>query len=424
MGSIHNKLDIADEYDYSVPASAAEVYERGILANPLIAKDLPDEIRSRPTSITFIGSNSPSIPVNWRFAEAVSSLKALEAALTDVVLQRLYGLGPHHVKINTDHATLFLFSTLLWTIDPGKGGENITASNLRQADERLFKYFPNCDKHRMNASIHRNLATNIYKCSDGRFFQSHGSLNPTPTLSNVGLPAELEAESYEQGVANVQGAFHKIDSTALQNLTDQSRQAGTICYTTKEYLQSEHGRANQHVGLWEIHNRPNAAQSPCWWTPPTSGRQQSRPLSGLKVVDLTRIIAGPSITRSLAELGASVMRCTAPHLPDVVSLQADLNWGKWNCSLDLRTESGREKLKALIYEADVVVQGYRPGALDKFGFGQEDIVRIFDSRERGGVYVRENCYGWHGPWKDRSGWQQIADAVSETLCRVHLASCS
>lgn len=321
MGSIdqeHRKIE-----RYSVPSSAADVYKHGILENPLIAKDLPPEVRNGASAITFTGSDEPSLPVNWRFAEAVSSLKALEAALVDAVLQRRHGLDPHQITINTDHASLFLFSTLLWTIDPD--GEDIQASNLRQANPMLFKYFPSCDKHRMNASTHRNLATNIYKCADGRFFQAHGSLNPTPTLQNVRLPAELEVGSYEEGVGTFQQAFAKIDSDTLQRITDKTRQAGTICYTVDEYLQSEHGLANEHVGLWEIHDRRNTNQAPCWFTSPNVEADPSRPLAGLKVVDLTRIIAGPSITRSLAELGASVMRCTAPHLPDVVSLQADLN---------------------------------------------------------------------------------------------------
>lgn len=410
MGSIDQEPHVTAFTAYSVPESAADVYKHGILENPLISDGLPSEVRNGAAAINFTGSDDPSLPVNWRFTEAVSSLKALEAALVDVILQRRHGLEPHQITINTDHASLFLFSTLLWTIDPE--GENIQASNLRQANPKLFQYFPSCDKHRMNSSTHRNLATNIYKCAGGRFFQAHGSLNPTPTLQNVGLPAEMDVGSYEQGVEIFQKAFGKIDSETLQRVTDETRQAGTICYTTDEYLQSEHGRANEHVGLWEIHDRPNTNQIPCWFASPNAQANPSRPLAGLKVVDLTRIIAGPSITRSLAELGASVMRCTAPHLPDVVSLQADLNWGKWNCSLDLRVQKDCERLRKLISEADVVVQGYRPGVLDKYGFGQEDIIDMCKGRDKGIIYVRENCYGWYGPWKDRSGWQQIADAVS------------
>lgn len=396
---------------YSVPAEAAKVYEQGLLSNPLVAKDLPREIHETQL-ISFTGSESPSLPVNWRLAEAVSSLKALEAALIGVLVKRRYGveLEPRSVIIDTDHATLFLFSTVLWTIDPD--GENISADNLRQANPKLFKYFPSCDKYRMNATLHRNLATNIYKCADGRYFQAHGSLNPTPTLENIGLPAERESDAatYEEGISLFEDACGDLKSADIQERTDTTGQAGTICYSVDEYVGSEHGQANAHVGLWEIRERANDTQGPAWWD--DQGKGTSRPLAGLKVVDLTRIIAGPCITRSLAELGASVMRCTASHLPDVAALHVDLNWGKWNCNLDLRHLQDREKLTALILEADVVVQGYRPGTLDKFGFGQVDIINLCANRARGIIAVRENCYGWYGPWRDRIGWQQIADAVS------------
>ncbi len=108
------------------------------------------------------------------------------------------------------------------------------------------------------------------------------------------------------------------------------------------------------------------------------GGQTAHPqaFAGLKVVDLTRVIAAPAVTRSLAELGASVMRVTAPHLPDATTWHADLNWGKWNCSLDLRQAADKEKLRVLVLEADVFVSGYRPGVLDKYGFGQEQIIEM------------------------------------------------
>jgi len=126
---------------------------------------------------------------------------------------------------------------------------------------------------------------------------------------------------------------------------------------------------------------PSANQPPCWWpdSPETSAQ---RPLAGLKVLDLTRVIAAPAVTRGLAELGASVMRITAPHLSDYNLLLCDLNWGKWNSQLDFRKEEDREKLRALVLEADIVVQGYRPGVLDKYGFSQEGLLENCT-----GVYV-------------------------------------
>lgn len=110
-------------------------------------------------------------------------------------------------------------------------------------------------------------------------------------------------------------------------------------------------------------------------------------------------------------MGASVIRITSPHVADLSALHQDLNWGKWNASLHLKDEADKEKLRALIREADVVVDGYRPGVMERLGFGRQAIFNLVKDRERGIIYVRENCYGWHGPWSHRSGWQQISDAV-------------
>jgi hypothetical protein len=401
---------------YSVPEETSKVFKTGILCNPLITKDLPREAQVCAAPITFTGSDTPSLPINWRFAESVSALKALEATVVNILLGKKYGLPPQEVEINTDHATLFVMSTLLWTIDPGEGGLNISSGNLRRAGAPgLEDYFPSHDVYKMASSLHRQVATNIYKCADDRYFHLHGSLNPGPSLESIGLPSDSDASTYEDAVAPFIETMAKIPSEEMQKrASEQYKQAGTICYSMDEFRASDHGKANAHVGLWEIHDKPNPRQPGGWW-PDAPQTSAARPLAGLKVVDLTRIIAAPAVTRSLAELGASVMRCTAPHLPDYGALHVDLSWGKWNCSIDLRDQGDREKLKALILDADVVVQGYRPGVLDKYGFGVDDVVTMCADRPRGIISVRENCYGWNGPWVGRSGWQQISDAVSLLL---------
>lgn len=395
--------------DYSVPGEASKVFHNATLSNPLISKDLPDGINEAANYVHFTGSQTPSLPIPYRFSEAVSAIKALEASLLNILINKKYGTPMQDVTIDTDHATLFIMSTLLWTIDPSPGGANLRPAGLRGA-EGLEKYFPDYSKE-ANFTPYRNLVTNIYECKDGRFYHFHNSLNPDPTLQALGLPRDMDIASYEDGVNVFREKVKGMESEELDRMyNEEYRQAGTICYSSEEFLSSEHGRANSHVGLWEIHSHPNELQKPCWW-PDSPQTGPKRPLAGLKVVDLTRIIAAPCVTRSLAEMGASVMRVTAPHLPDISSLHVDLNWGKWNCHLDLREEEDRAKLRALIEEADIIVQGYRPGVLDKFGFGREDIIKLVEKRERGLVYVRENCYGWNGPWSGRSGWQQISDAV-------------
>ncbi|KAK5019942.1 hypothetical protein LTR16_000022 [Cryomyces antarcticus] len=393
---------------YSVPAEAQKLLSDGILTNALIMKSLHKEIQEYGTKIKFEGSEEPSIPVNWRFAESISALKALEGCMINLLLVRKYGTKPQEIVINTDHAQLFVMSTLLWTIDPK--GEKLSTYHAEQT-----KYFPSWDIHNQQTTLHRDAVTNIYKTKDQRYFHLHGriigSMNPEPTLDSIGLPHNMEAKTKEDAWKPFMEKISQIDSSDMQHrASDTYRQAGTICWTTDEYKQSVHGKANSHVGLFEIHEHPNPSQSACWWpdSPQTSAK---RPLAGLKVVDITRVIAAPAIGRGLAELGASVMRVTAPHLVDYSSLHCDLNWGKWNTCLDFRKEEDRSKLKQLILEADVLITGYRPGVLEKWGLGKIDIVALCRERGRGIVFAQENCYGWNGPWAGRSGWQQISDAV-------------
>lgn len=239
-------------------------------------------------------------------------------------------------------------------------------------------------------------------------------MNPTPSMESIGLPPFSDLKDRDEIIKTYQDRMLQFTASEIQELASETyKQAGTICWSPEEFLASEHYAANSHIGLYEIHHRPNPTQKPSWWpdsTSPTLKTTAARPLAGLKVVDLTRVIAGPSMSKGLAELGASVMRIVAPHITDYAIMHCDLNWGKWNSTLDLRTEEGRASLRALIADADVVVSGYRPGVLDKYGFSADDIFAICADRDRGLIYARENCYGWRGPWAHRSGWQQISDA--------------
>lgn len=220
-----------------------------------------------------------------------------------------------------------------------------------------------------------------------------GSLNPDPTIKALKMPLDRpEIESLQDSFRPYAEECSKHSALELEELlNEKARQACTIARPLEEYLGTEHGKANADVGLYEIHRKEFPSQKPGWWRPIETTSVQ-RPLAGLKVVDLTRVIAGPAISRGLAELGASVMRVTAPHLSDFTGLHPDLNWGKWNCCLDLRNGDDRAKLRNLIVEADVVVDGYRPGVFDKYGFGVEGVLELCRNRGFGVIYARENSY--------------------------------
>lgn len=140
-------------------------------------------------------------------------------------------------------------------------------------------------------------------------------------------------------------------------------------------------------------------------------RGDKRLLAGIKVLDLSRIIAGPVISRILAEYGADVLKITSPNLSDVSFFQVDVNMGKKTADLDLKTAVDKAKFDELLKEADVVVDGYRPGALTKLGYGPEAVAKMAAARGRGIVYVTENCFGYQGEWAARPGWHQTADSV-------------
>lgn len=397
---------------YSVPTEARKVFRNGIFDNPLITPSLPADYEQYAAPVEFTGSDDPSIPIKWRFAESASALKGLEATYINALVHKKFGRPPQKVVVDTDHAQLLIMSTLLWTIDPD--GKPITLASFGnpEAMKRFTTMFKHTDIYGMQTGLHRTNATNIYRTRDGRFFHTHGSLNPSPTLDMLGLPHHDESpKTQDEAIKPFVEKVASMDSAELQSLAaDKYKQAGTICWTTDEYRNSDHGKANAHVGLWETERVGSAPSS--WWPEPNQSELSSpaRPLGGLKVVDLTRIIAAPAITRGLAELGASVMRIAAPHLPDASPLHLDLNWGKWNAELDFRKEEDRQAMWDLIFDADVFVSGYRPGVVEKWGFGPHEVIARCEQRGRGIIVVRENCYGWHGPWKDRSGWQQISDA--------------
>lgn len=132
-----------------------------------------------------------------------------------------------------------------------------------------------------------------------------------------------------------------------------------------------------------------------------------RPLAGLRVLDLSRIIAGPVAGRTLAAHGADVMLVNGPHLPNIDAI-ADTSRGKRSAQIDLRGDSGRQALHDLVAQSQVFLQAYRPGALAAKGFSAEQLARL-----RPGLVVAElSAYGWQGPWAGRRGFDSLVQTAT------------
>lgn len=133
-----------------------------------------------------------------------------------------------------------------------------------------------------------------------------------------------------------------------------------------------------------------------------------RPLAGMRVLELTHVLAGPVCGRTLAAHGADVLHVGAAHLPTVRRLVIDTGFGKRTTHLDLRTGADRETLRRLVAEADVFVQSFRPGTLAARGFGFDELARL----RPGIVVVHLSAYGHVGPWRSRRGFDSLVQMAT------------
>lgn len=133
-----------------------------------------------------------------------------------------------------------------------------------------------------------------------------------------------------------------------------------------------------------------------------------RPLTGVRVLDLTHVIAGPIAGRTLAAYGATVIRVSAPHLPTLPTLDIDTGFGKTWRRLDLRVTDQREAFLALVAESDVVLQGFRPGAFDALGVGPDDLL----AKRPALVVATLSAWSHVGPWSGRRGFDSLVQTAT------------
>lgn len=233
----------------------------------------------------------------------------------------------------------------------------------------------------------------LYRCGDGRWVRLHTNLphHRDGVLALLGCSHDRAA---------VQRALDQWRGEALETAAADAGLVVTACRSFAEWDAHPQGRAIARLPLFTIDQIGDA--------PAQSMGAADRPLAGVKVLDLTRIIAGPVCGRTLAAHGADVLLITASHLPSMQPLVIDTGRGKLSTSIDLRQSSGRKTLAALLREADVFVQGYRPGAIAAFGLGPQEVARM----RPGIVYVSLCAYGHEGPWAGRRGFDSLVQTAS------------
>lgn len=235
-----------------------------------------------------------------------------------------------------------------------------------------------------------------YPTADGRWIQLHCGF---PHHRN-GLLDLLGAPNDRAGVARV---IHRLDAAPLETELQAMGLCASMARSEHEWSAHRQGRALAELPLVEITRLDDTSP----W-PPRPLRPHDGPAAGVRVLDLTRVVAGPIAGRTLAGYGADVLRVGAAHLPELPTPLVDTGFGKRNAFLNLRVAADARRLRELIATADVVLQAYRPSALDRLGFGPDAVARL----RPGIVYATVSAYGRRGPWSGLRGFDSLVQTAS------------
>jgi len=242
-------------------------------------------------------------------------------------------------------------------------------------------------------------STALFRTRDAAWIHLHGGFPGlhAGTLSLLG--AGDDAASIARAVAS-------WDVQALEDALAERGLCGARLRSAAEWRAHPQGQALAGVPLVEIVRIGDAPPAPL--PGPRANEAGARPLSGVRVLDLTRVLAGPTCARTLAEHGAEVLHVRSPKLPSIEPFVLDTNVGKRSCFLDLEQSDDVARLRTLLADAHVFSEGYRPGALARRGFGAEALAAL----RPGIVLASIDCYGHTGPWAARPGWEQLAQTAT------------
>ena len=284
----------------------------------------------RAHEVEITGDADPILPTSFRLGEtSAATLAAVGLAVSD--LWDLRTGRSQQVAINTRQATASLRSGTYLKIDGAP------------------------------VSFGSSTVAGIYPAKNGRWSYLHCNFpnHRAAALEVLGVPEDREA---------VGKAVAHWDALELEEAIIAANGAGGMVRTMEEWAQHPQGKAVASLPLMEIVKIGDSAPEPL----PTG----DRPLSGIRVLDLTRVIAGPTCGRTLAEHGADVMKISGAHLPSLGRQEYDTGHGKLSAHLDLREEKDIEILRGLVREADVFSQGYRPGTIGGRGFSPEALAQM------------------------------------------------
>jgi len=236
----------------------------------------------------------------------------------------------------------------------------------------------------------------LYRCADGAV-RLHANFvhHREGALRLLGLDPASARRSDAEGAMR---SWRALDFEAA------AAERGLVATALRRFDQWDATAQGQAIATQPLFTLERIGDAPPRALPPL--HDDERPLTGLRVLDLTRILAGPVCGRALAAYGADVLLVNSPTLPNIEAV-AETSRGKLSAHIDLRSDAGQTTLQRLVGDAHVFVQGYRPGGLTALGFGPEALARL----RPGIVAVSLSAYGTQGPWAGRRGFDSLLQAA-------------
>jgi crotonobetainyl-CoA:carnitine CoA-transferase CaiB-like acyl-CoA transferase len=312
-------------------------------------------------SVTLTGEE-PQLPSSFRVAAAAQSSVAA-AGLAAAHLWQLRSGQSQQVAVDMRHAVVECRSERYLRLDgkPPPPAWDAIAGVYRTRDRRFVRLHTNFPHH-------REAVCQVLNCK-----------------------AERDA---------VQAALMQWDAVPFETAAYAAAGVVAMMRSHEEWSELPAAKALAPLPVLTIEKIGEAAPKP--WP------RGNRPLAGLRVLDLSRVIAGPVAGRTLAAHGADVMLISGPDLPAIPWLTIDTGRGKLTSFVDLKSEQGRAQLRDLLTEADIFSQSYRPLALAHLGFSPQDAATI----NPGIVYVSLSAYGHAGPWAERRGFDSLVQTAT------------
>lgn len=235
---------------------------------------------------------------------------------------------------------------------------------------------------------------NFYPTADGRriyLLRMYDYPHLVPALLGV-----LRCPNDRDAIAEVASRWNAVE---LEEALAAARAIGVVSRTPEEWLAHPQGAWLAQRPGFEIQKIGDSQAEPL--------PEGDRPLAGLRVLDASHVIAGPATGRTLAEHGAEVLRVSAPHQPDSQQMVIDLGFGKRSAFIDLEQVEDARQLRELARSADIFIESWRPGAMERRKFSPRDLAAL----RPGIIYVSLSCYGNGGPWRERAGYEPIGQAA-------------